>query len=48
MTTNPPTARPMQMRQDNPGGDHRRAKNQPDERRYHPTPVMHVGIAGAN
>jgi transglutaminase-like putative cysteine protease len=37
-----------EMRQYNPGGDHRRAKNQPDERRYHPTPVMHVGIAGAN
>ena len=37
-----------EMRHYNPDGDHRRAKNQPDERRYHPTPVMHVGIAGAN
>ncbi len=37
-----------EMRQYNPDGDHRRAKNQPNERRYHPTPVMHVGIAGAN
>ena len=37
-----------EMRQNNAGGYHRRAKNQPDERRYHPTPVMHVGIAGAN
>ena len=37
-----------EMRQYNAGGYHRRAKNQPDERRYHPTPVMHVGIAGAN
>jgi transglutaminase-like putative cysteine protease len=37
-----------EMRQYNPGRDHRRAKNQPNERRYHPTPVMHVGIAGAN
>ena len=37
-----------EMRHYNAGGYHRRAKNQPDERRYHPTPVMHVGIAGAN
>jgi hypothetical protein len=37
-----------QMRQHNPGGHHRRANNQPNERRYHPTPVVHVGIAGPN
>jgi hypothetical protein len=37
-----------EMRQYYARGYHRRAKNQPDERRYHPTPVMHVGIAGAN
>jgi transglutaminase-like putative cysteine protease len=37
-----------EVRQHNPGRDHRRAEHQPNERRYHPTPVVHVGIAGAN
>ena len=45
---NEPADRQADQRQDDPDGNHRRAESQPNERLYHPTPVMHVGIAGAN
>ena len=45
---NETAGRQADQRQDDPYGNHRRAEGQPNERLYHPTPVMHVGIAGAN
>ena len=45
---NETAGRQADQRQDDPDGNHRRAESQPNERLYHPTPVMHVGIAGAN